>query len=96
MDALACGRPVLLSEPINIAADLAGYGCGFVGPDTVVGTRDLLARWIATPALERAAMSERAFTTFMQHYDMRRNAAAVFAGFGSATSQKQHAAAEAL
>jgi len=97
VEALACGRPVLLSEPINIAADLAGHGCALVAPDTLDGTRDLLARWMGTPHAERTAMSDRALHTFRQHYDMRRNAAAVFAGFAAGSQLTPHPApAEAL
>lgn len=81
VEALACARPVLLSDSINIAADLVAAGCAFVAPDSQEGTRDLLARWMATPEGERAAMGQRALATFTDHYDMRRNTAAVYEAF---------------
>src|SRR6185312_6352763 len=37
-EALAAGRPVLLSDKVNIACDVAADGAGFVGPDTLEGT----------------------------------------------------------
>ena len=85
VEALACGRPVLLTEPINIAADLAAAGCALVEPDTLAGVRNLLTRWLATPLAEREQMSQRACATFAERYDMRRNAAAIYAGFSATT-----------
>jgi glycosyltransferase involved in cell wall biosynthesis len=81
VEALASGRPVLISDQINIAPDVAADGCGFVQPDTATGTRKLLEVWLATPETERQQMSARARTTFASRYDMRRNTAAILRVF---------------
>lgn len=73
-EALACGRPVLLSDKVNIAADIATDGAGFMEPDTAAGTERLLQRWIDLPAAERKAMGEHAIECFHRRYDMRENA----------------------
>jgi glycosyltransferase involved in cell wall biosynthesis len=77
VEALAAGRPVLLSDKINIAHEIAADGCGLVERDTLDGTIQLLDRWFDTPAPQRAAMSTQALHTFASRYDMRANTAAV-------------------
>ncbi len=72
-EALACGRPVLLADKVNIAEEIAADGAGLVEPDTTEGTRRLLERWIAIGAEERKEMGRRALACFERRYDMRRN-----------------------
>ena len=84
VEALASAKPVLLAEPVNIAPDLERAGCALVEPDTLEGTRRLLERWFVLSPAERAAMGERALTTFEQHYDMRRNAKTILRVFETA------------
>jgi glycosyltransferase involved in cell wall biosynthesis len=80
-EALACGRPVLISDQINIAPEIAADGCGLVEPDTLDGTILLLERWLALDADERAAMRKQARATFAKRYDMRRNSAFILRTF---------------
>ncbi len=81
VEAMAAGRPVLLSDKINIAAEIAADGSGFVESDTLDGTVRLLERWTALNAAEREAMGKRASATFDARYNMRRNTAAILAVF---------------
>ncbi len=76
-EALACARPVLLSDRVNIAPEIAQDGAGLIEPDTPEGTDHLLQRWIAMPAEARRTMSQRALQTFTTRYDMRTNAATI-------------------
>ncbi len=76
-EALACGRPVLLSDKVNIAAEIVADGAGLIEPDTLEGTVRLLERWIALPAAEREAMAARALACFQTRYDMRAGAKAI-------------------
>ena len=73
VEALACGRPVLVTRPINIANDLVADGCALVEADTAAGATRLLTRWRALPQEERVAMSARAVATVASRYDMRKN-----------------------
>jgi glycosyltransferase involved in cell wall biosynthesis len=73
VEALASGRPVLLTYPVNIAQDLAADGCALVEPDTQEGISRLLARWLALPPEQQSAMAARARISFAERYDMRRN-----------------------
>lgn len=73
-EALACGKPVLLSDKVNIAEDIAADGAGLVEPDTAAGTDRLLEHWLEMPVAEREAMAQSAMECFHRRYDMRENA----------------------
>jgi glycosyltransferase involved in cell wall biosynthesis len=60
VEALACGRPVLISESVNLARELAAAGAALVAPDTVAGATDLLRRWQDTTPAERSRMADAA------------------------------------
>lgn len=85
VEALAAGRPVLLSDKVNIAPEIAADGCGLLEPDTLEGTIRLLDRWFDTPGQQRAAMSTEALRTFRTRYDMARNTAAILQVFEDPT-----------
>lgn len=73
-EAMACGKPVLLSDKVNIAPQIAADGAGLMEDDTSEGTEHLLERWIELPAAERQVMAARTLECFHQRYDMRENA----------------------
>jgi glycosyltransferase involved in cell wall biosynthesis len=81
VEALSSVRPVLLTHPVNIAQDLEAEGCALVETDTQFGVQRLLERWLALPPSAREQMSARARQTFLNHYDMRRNAEAILRVF---------------
>jgi len=76
-EAMACGRPVLLADKVNIAAEIAGDGAGLMELDTQEGTDNLMRGWIEMPATERRVMERNAAETFDRRYDMRKNAEAI-------------------
>jgi glycosyltransferase involved in cell wall biosynthesis len=76
-EALACGRPALISNQVNIWPEIRDSGAGLVEPDTLEGTRSLLTRWFALSGPERAAMSERALAAFAAQFSMRNCALAL-------------------
>jgi glycosyltransferase involved in cell wall biosynthesis len=76
-EALSCGKPVLLSDKVNIAPEIQEDGCGYMEPDTLAGCESLLQRWFETSAEARAAMGVQALRTFSVRYDMRENAKAI-------------------
>lgn len=84
VEALACGKPVLITHPVNISADLANDGCALVEDDTLQGTRQLLTRWLALSPEQRAKMGERARKSFTTRYDMRMNTRAILKCFEAA------------
>ncbi len=75
-EALACGRPVLLSDQIAICREIEMDGAGFVASDTVAGAVEALARWRDCPAANRAVMAACAEDCFRQRYEINQAAAA--------------------
>jgi len=73
-EALACGRPVLISDKVNIWREIAEARAGLVAPDTVAGVLDLLTRWAALRPEARAAMGESAIKCFEQNFEISRAA----------------------
>src|SRR5258707_13584608 len=84
-EALACGKPVLLADKVNIAEDIAEDGAGLMELDTPEGTLRLLQRWIGMTIEQRQRMAELAYQSFHSPYDMRENAKAIIRLFGTAT-----------
>ena len=87
VEAMASGKPVLISDQVNIAPEIAAAHCGLVEPDTLAGTRQLLTRWLAMDAADRAAMGATARQEFLTRYDMRRNAAKILEVFTSSSTE---------
>ncbi|HEY1217210.1 MAG TPA: glycosyltransferase [Bryobacteraceae bacterium] len=81
-EALACGKPVLLSDQVNIAPDIKADSVGLVEADTLDGTLNLFRRWHALSSGERAQMYAQAPVTFRTRYDMKENAKIILRLFG--------------
>jgi glycosyltransferase involved in cell wall biosynthesis len=90
-EALACGKPALLSDKVNIAPEIETDGCGYMELDTLQGTENLLQRWFDTPPEKRAAMGKQGLLSFKTRYDMRENAKSIIRLFDQAS--KENAAA---
>ncbi len=73
-EALACGKPVLISNKVNIWREIEADKAGFVDTDTVEGTLRNLERWLSLSASEYTAMSERAVATFKSRFHIDRAA----------------------
>jgi glycosyltransferase involved in cell wall biosynthesis len=80
-EALACGRPALISDQVNLWPQIQEDQTGLVEPDTLDGTRSLLTRWFALGKPEKDAMGERAVIAFKKRYSMRNCAQVIHALF---------------
>lgn len=69
-EALACGKPVLISDKVNIWEDVIADGVGIVEEDTADGTHLLLTKWLELPENKRSRMSQKAFDCFARRYSM--------------------------
>jgi glycosyltransferase involved in cell wall biosynthesis len=72
VEALAAGRPVLISNQVNIWPEIQADQVGLVDEDTLAGTESILRRWFGLAPAERAAMADRARPTFLARYTMNR------------------------
>jgi glycosyltransferase involved in cell wall biosynthesis len=68
-EALACGLPVAIAEPVNIASEVAAAAAGLVHADTAVATTEALRQWLALPAAEQAQMGQRGLQLFQERFD---------------------------
>ena len=76
-EALACGKPVLLADQVNIAPEIVRDGGGWMAPDTLDGTLQLLKKWISLFPDDERAMRIQAKHIFATRFDMRRNTSAI-------------------
>jgi glycosyltransferase involved in cell wall biosynthesis len=74
VESLAVGRPVLISNQINIWEDVEREGVGLVETDTLEGTEQLIRRWLALPAEQRNAMAARCEGVFSSRFSSKGSA----------------------
>ena len=68
VEALAAGRPVLISRQVNIWPEIECDGVGLAEADTLEGPERLLGRWFDLLPAERAAMAVRAQPCFAARF----------------------------
>jgi glycosyltransferase involved in cell wall biosynthesis len=73
-EALACERPVLITDRVNIWREIERSGAGLVAPDTGAGVASLLRQWIDLRDVERDDMRVRARACFLDNFDARTTA----------------------
>ena len=81
VEALAVGRPVLISNQVNIWQEIQDDGVGLVEDDTLEGTTRMLRRWFELAAPEREAMAARTRRCFSERFTIRRTAEAILESF---------------
>jgi glycosyltransferase involved in cell wall biosynthesis len=84
-EALACGLPVAIAEPVNIATEVAAAEAGLVHADTVAGTTEALRRWLALTAGEKHKMGVRDVQLFRERFDFASVARALLPVLGQDT-----------
>jgi glycosyltransferase involved in cell wall biosynthesis len=73
-EALACGKPVLISNKVNIWREIEADGAGLVADDTLAGTDELLNRWLNMSAEEFAVMQARTIPCFQERFHVQKAA----------------------
>ena len=67
-EALACAKPVLISNQVNIWREIKKGGGGLVSTDTLEGTKNSLDRWFNLSHDERSKMQQRARDTYKNNF----------------------------
>lgn len=67
-EALACGKPVLISNQINIWTEIQTGGGGLIAADTLEGTKTTLVRWDKLSANEKTEMRHKAEDTYKKNF----------------------------
>ncbi|WP_336093995.1 glycosyltransferase [Leeuwenhoekiella sp. CH_XMU1409-2] len=68
VEAMACAKPVLISNQINIWREIADGGAGLVESDSVAGAVKLFERWSNMASGEREKMGENAYRTYIDKF----------------------------
>ena len=75
VEALACGRPALISYHVPIWHDIVRDDAGLVGADTIAGTESLLDHWLGSSYARRQEMAAHAYPCFAQNFSMKKSIA---------------------
>jgi len=68
VEALACGKPVLISDQVNIWREIQEGGGGLVAKDSLGGTEELLTQWSKLPQEQKRAMQQQARACFLKSF----------------------------
>jgi glycosyltransferase involved in cell wall biosynthesis len=68
VEALACGRPVLISNQINIWREIEEERAGLVRADTLPGAEELFRQWKSLSAEDRATMIAATKSCYENHF----------------------------
>jgi glycosyltransferase involved in cell wall biosynthesis len=74
VEALACGKPVLISDQVNIWREINEAGGCYVSGDTLPGTEKLLEFWIRASYKQRQAMGRNALYAYKNTFSMKSTA----------------------
>lgn len=70
VEAMACGKPVLISNQVNIWHEIETTNAGFIGEDTEEGILQLLQKWTRLPHAEKKEMGQHAATAFNRYFSL--------------------------
>jgi glycosyltransferase involved in cell wall biosynthesis len=73
-EALGCGKPVLISNRVNIWREVAIKKAGLVGPDTLDGCGSILGEWLTLGADDYQLMKVRARELFVERFEIKKMA----------------------
>ena len=70
VEALACGRPVLISNQVNIWREIEEDKGGLVGDDTLKGAEEIFRRWKGLSPEDRTAMNKAARSSYENRFSI--------------------------
>lgn len=71
VEALACAKPVLISDQVNIWREINEAGGCYVTGDTLPGTEKLLEFWMRASYKQRQAMGRNALYAYKHNFSMK-------------------------
>ncbi|MEJ7560421.1 MAG: glycosyltransferase [Pedobacter sp.] len=71
VEALACGKPVLISDQVNIWREINEVGGCYVSADTLSGTEKLLDFWIRASYKQKQAIGRNALYAYKHNFSMK-------------------------
>ena len=74
VEAMACGKPALISNKVNIWREIEQDDAGIVAADDLAGTCSVLNRWQSMSREDQRSMGERAQSCFEKRFEIRKSA----------------------
>ena len=71
-EALACGKPVLISNKVNIWREIESEKAGIVADDTYIGTVELFENWLKMKPEEFQLMKNQTLSCFIKYFHISR------------------------
>ncbi len=68
VEALACGKPVLISDKVNIWREIQTDRVGIIRKDTLKGVEELFELWNSVPVEEKLTMKTNAVCSFKKNF----------------------------
>jgi len=72
VEALACKKPVLISNQVNIWREIMNEDAGFVENDDKQGVQKLLKKWLDTPSSKKIQMGHNAIATYWKYFEINK------------------------
>lgn len=70
-EALACGKPVLISDQVNIWREIESEGGGIIQKDTLMGAETLLYEWMHMSKAEKITMTMAAYKAYENNFRIK-------------------------
>ena len=70
VEALACAKPVLISDQVNIWKEIWQEGAGIICPDTYEGVSSLLHQWMILSEDQKATMAGNALVAYQKYFSI--------------------------
>lgn len=83
VEALACGKLVLISDQVNICREIDCDHAGIFRPDTLAGTIKLMQTFIQLPTENRRTMEAAAGASFQANFSIQEAAARMLQAISS-------------
>jgi len=74
VEAMSCGKPVLISNKVNIWREVERMSCGLIADDTAEGTINLLKSWISCSENTRRSMGRNATDCYKSNFSIEQSA----------------------
>ncbi|WP_114751763.1 glycosyltransferase [Pleomorphovibrio marinus] len=70
VEAMACAKPVLISDQVNIWREIADDGAGLIARDTTEDFRNELVRWWSLKEVEKLQIGQLALSCFRKNFSV--------------------------
>lgn len=90
VEALACAKPVLITNKVNIWREIHSSGAGIVRDDSDEGVFGMLREWLTASEPSRSTMADRALECFATHFHIKAAADALIEVISEGRKTKIH------